>query len=700
MSLGKKLGIFFFVFITFSSFIYFLFIKKPNLSPSFCFDKSDKELLILKNQSIDIDTFVNSSTLVFFKKIQNKVKIKKVFFSRTKSKILIYLDKNQLDEGVESVLSRFGLKFFKKKGGYRLIDNWKCIFNESSIYFYKGKFSELETKFKSGLYYGDYAIHNLITGRINSYYLKENNLIKSFDNHFNKYFLNKNDIKLFAYYVPYGIDNYIFYEKSYAEQNLTIEPQSSFFKMIKNGFCIFNYNGHEYIIADKSAKIDPYLLLDEENGINEIVPGIRKKYENTFLCSETKALNDFFYLEIYENKLIFAESKEQFDMLLSLIAEKNKISFDCKELRYFFKNQPKEVIYRKFDLLSSISTVANSHSLTDYISLDFKNKKVSQENFAKYSSIKKIVVGKKNTFLFTPDEIIKLQNDIEIERVKYIGTIIGSPELIELKGEDNLFFTTSEKLYFLDQDFKSVKGYPIILKNKPKIPFVFTSLNQEKLIGYSEKKELSICDSEGNIKKRLTLDLNKIKNPISFFVSDNLSAVVYDDQKAYFLDLNREKIINQIDLNFDNTVFLTNNENQAFFYIQNNKLFRNGFDGDLKVCASGKKLFSLKSFFKNDVIGVLSDKNLALFDVMGECVTKVKLPSIKKIDYTIVQNYDHQSYIIILDKLSNLLYIYNFEGHKILQKPIKGSEMVSVTKIGSTIKIYTILNNKLLKYLM
>lgn len=700
MSLGKKLGIFFFVFITISFFIYFLFIKKPNLTPSVCFDRSDKELLILKNQSIDIDTLVNSSTRLFFEKIQNKVKIKKVFFSRTKSKILIYLNENQLNVGVESVLARFGLKFFKKNGFYILNGNWKCVFNESSIYFFKGKFSEKDSKLNLGLFDGDYALYNLISGEVYSFYLKENNLIKSYGNQFNIHFLNKNDLKLFAHYIPNGIDNYFFYHKSYAEQNLVIEPQSSFFKMIKIGFCIFNYNGHEYIIAEKNDNIDPYLLLDEENGINEIVPGLRKKYENTFLCSETKALNDFFYLDVNDNKLIFAESKEQFDILHSLISEKNTISFATKELGFIIKNQPKEVVYRKYDLFSSNSLVANGQTLSEYTSLSNKKSVIKQENISQYNSVKNLLVGKKYMFLFTSDEIIKLQNDIEIERVKFKGSIIGSPELLELKGEEKLFFTTSEKLYYLNQDFKSVEGYPIILKNRPKIPFLFASSKQEKLIGYSEKKVLSICDSEGNVKKRFNLDLDKIKNPISIFETDNLSAVIYDDKKAYFIDLERDRIIDHVDLSFSNTVFLTNKENQAFYYIENNKLFRNGFDGDLKTCASGNKLFSLKSFSEFNVIGVLSDKNLALFDVMGECVTKVKLPSIKNIDYTIVQNFDHQSYIIVLDKLSNLLYIYNFDGDKIIQKPIKGSEIVNVAKKGRLIKIYTLLNNRLLKYLI
>ena len=699
MSIGKKTGLLFLIFTIICVIVYLLFIRKPNLSPNYCFDYSDKEILILTNQNIELDTLIKGPSLLLFKKIQSRLKFRRVYFSLSKSKILIELEKNQLQNGIETALNSCGIKFLNKNNYYKLNDNWKCIFNQSNLYFFKGKFTTQETNLNFSKSKDDYAIYNLADKKSYSYKILKSNLVKSYKNQFNTHFLNKNDLNIFGRYIPLNTDSYSFYQKKYAEQNLLIEPFSSFYKMTESGFIIFNYNGHEFIIAEKNKKNDPYLLLDHENGITEIVPGLRKKYKHTFLCSESKRLNDFFYLEIFENKLFFSESKEQFELIRNMIYDKKTLKYIYKDHEFIFGHQPKEVIFRKANILSKKAIISNNQNFSEYISLNTKQDKVKHESIFNIKNVLNFVVGKKYVFVFTTDEIIKFENDLEIERVRYKGNIIGSPEIINRDQDEYIVFTTTEKLYCLNQDFKSIDGYPIKLKNKPELPFNFTFFKQNILIGYSEKKIFSICDSKGNVKSRLSLELENVKKAISIFESDNLSSIVSDDKTAYFIDLNNNNVLNKINLKSKSTVFLTNDESQAFFYIDNNKLYRNGFDGDLKKCASGKKLYALKSFSNTNVVGVLSDKNLALFDVMGECITKVKLPITNNIDYNIVQNFEGQSYIIIEDKLSNLIYIYNFDGVNILNSPIKGSEMIFLDKIGREYKIYTVLNNKFLKYL-
>ena len=89
-----------------------------------------------------------------------------------------------------------------------------------------------------------------------------------------------------------------------------------------------------------------------------------------------------------------------------------------------------------------------------------------------------------------------------------------------------------------------------------------------------------------------------------------------------------------------------------------------------------------------------------IFDELGNCISKVKLPINNNIDYSVIQSVEGQNYIIIRDKFSNLVYIYNFDGESINHIPIKGSEKITVRKIGAEFQIYTIFNKKLLKYLI
>ncbi len=700
MTLRKKITVLFIILGSIFLIIYFIFFRKHTILPSNCFNLDDREVVVLSNNKIDVDTILKGPSSNFFQQIQRKIKFKKAYISQTKSKILIEFNFNDLTDRIENVINKYGYKFKKKNGEYILNNNWKFRFNNSNILFYKGRDSFNKTSLNFNSFRGDFAIINFVDKSFFVYKLKNKNLVKISNNHFGYNFINKNDFKTYSNFLPIGIENYIFYQKKYAEKNFVIENGSSFFKIIENGFCVFHYNGNEYLIADKNNKIDPYLILDEENGINEIVPGLRKKYQNIYLTSETNKLNQFFYLEVFNDKLLFSESKEDFEDVNRLIVENKTLNNSIKDFDYVFSDQPKEVIFREVNSDYKQAIISKEKRIIDYFSIKKGKAKVKLQKVEKISFAKDILLSKDFLYVFTKDEIIKLKNDNEIERVKFKGELIGSPELISDHFNENIFFTTSEKLYFLDQDFNSIEGFPIVLKNKPLLPFTYCDNNQDYIIGFSDKKILSICDAKGNIKEKLNLDLENIKRSISIFENDGLHGVLYDNKSAYFINLIDKKIVNKIDLKVQNTVFLTLNEDQAFFYVENNKLIRNGFDGELKTCAIGNKLSSLKTFPKSKVVGVLSDKNLALFDVDGNCKTKFKLPVSENIDYSVLHNYNGQDYIIIIDSLSNLLYIYNFEGKNLLKSPLKGSKVLFVNKVGVDLQIYTIFNDRLQRYLI
>ena len=680
--------------------IYFNFYRNYDLTPSNCFNYSDKEVLIASNNKNQLDTFLKGPSSDFYRKISDKINFKKAYLSLYKPKILIKYNSSLTDEKIESLIISIGLKFIKNNKVYKIENNWNCINDDNYLFFYKGKFRKndkpLGLKYNSS---SDFSIFKTNSNETVNYLIRNEKLVKVYPNKYQETFINKNDFNLFSKTLPEGIEHYTFYDKNYALKNQVIDKKTAFYKILGSGFCFFKFNGNEFIISDVSNKIDPYKILDDELGINEIIPGLRKRYINLFLTSETNELNYECFVDYLDGKLLFSKNKEQFELISSLISEKKSIRSSSKEYGFLFKDQPSKVVFRTSSLSEKRSIIAQKDKFREFIYRNQSSEKVKDIAFNSIENVRYIVSGKDYVYVFTHNEILKFQNEKVIERVNYKGDLIGEPEIISIEPEERLFFTTTEKLYYIDQNFKSLDDFPIILKNKPLIPFQFCAKSLDKIIGYSSKKIFSICDSKGNVKSKIDLKLENEIDPISYFISDDLTGVIYDKSRAYFINLDKNELLNSVDLIKDGIVFLTDNENQAFFYIEDNKLIRNDFNGMLKTCASGTELLKLKSFPKNKVLGVLSSKNLALFNSKGECVNKIKLPSSSINDYTIIRSYKGESFIILMDNLSNDFYIYTFGGENLLSSPIKGTKSFSINRISRNLEIYTIFKNKLIKYI-
>lgn len=700
MSIGKKIVLSILILVLFIITIYFLFLKKITLSPSTCFNKSDREIIIISDKKCQLDSLLRGPSADFFSEIQHKIDYNQAFLSLNKSKILFSFQSELTTEKIKSLLKLLGYKSIETDGFYKLDNNWRYIYNDFNLFFFKGDFKAKESGLILKKSKQDFSIYNTLERCTIDFKTEDNKLIKTYQNKFKTSFLNKNDFQLFSNVIPKGIEKYSFYDKKYAEKNLIIEKGTSFFEIINQGFCIFSFKGNEFIIADCNKNKDPYQIFDAESGVEEIVPGLRKKYQNLFLTSETSTLNSFFYADFIKGKLVFCQSKEQYDELFKLITHKNSILSSNTDLDFLFNHQSKKVIFRKSDSFQQVVISSKHNVFQESVFIKNKNVKLNPITYNSIENIRHIVGIQNYIFVFTDDELIKIKDDKILEKVKYKGEIIGVPSHINTKDQEGIFFTTSEKLYYLDQNFRANSGFPIVLKNKPQLPFVFPTNSSNILIGYSEKKIFSICDASGNVKEKISLNLNDIKNPISFFESDGLVGIIYDNTSAQFIDIKKNKLLNKISLNYENTVFLTTDSYQAFYYIENNKLIRNDFNGELKKCAKGQKLFNLKTFPLVGVIGVLSNKNLAVFDAEGECVTKIVLPNNRIKDYSIISNLEGGKYIIMFDDLSNDVYIYNFEGETVLKSPLKGDKNFYIHGIGRNIEIYTVIKNKLVKYLI
>lgn len=695
----KKKSLFFFiVLLCLGLFTIYYFFYKPILKPSICFNIKDKEVLIVSNKKIEIDSILIGPSANFFQDIKDILPFKKVYISLTKSKFLVQFDEELSSDKIEKFLYKIPLKFVENRFEYKLSNKWNCIFYDNYLFFYKGRLKTENSKLNFTFSNADFSIFNCEKNISQDYFKTTRGLLKVYKNTSNTKFINKFDFKEFSKFLPEGIEEYHFYEKKYALYNALIEKNSSFEKLIKNGFCVFKLNGNEFILVDIGNSKDPYVYFDEEIGRKEIVSGLRKKYEQVYLTSKTRNLNDSFYLDYIGDKLLFSKSASDHNLVLAAFNENKTIYHLIAEREFIFKNQHSDVIYRGCTKDQKITITAKSNTFYEHRLISSITKKlIDYKTFDSVQDVIKIIGDKKNIFVFTKNQIIKIIKDKIIQKVKYKGELIGDPELTNYNGNELILFTTSKKLYLLNSDFDNAPEFPIILKNKPKFPFRFF-LQVNKFIGYSEKNILSISDEKGNVQKKIEIDLKSV-NPISFFDSEiGGMLIIYNDNVAHIYNAENYSYLNSIKLSFKNAVFFTTDQDQSFFYIEDDKLVRNDFNGELKVCAKGNNLSLLKFFQQSQVIGVLSSKNIALFNSNGKCVSKIILPINQKLDYTIVKSLSGESYVILINDLKNDIYIYTFDGELVLKSSLKGSKSFYVNKNGRSIELYTVYNNKLLKY--
>lgn len=674
---------------------YFLY-NKNKVEPKYCFKIDDKEVLVITNQDVETDTILKGPSKSFFELIAQKIKYKRTFISFYKSKILFEFNQEVTPIFLEKLFIKSNLRFNKKNFSYRLDNRWNCIFKENYVFFYKGKLTENESNLSFPSVKSDYSIYQLFDDKRIDVYLHNKQIKKRWQSSIQ--YSNVSDFELFAKYIPGNVEEYTFYEKKYAKDLMIFDDGSAFEKIIKNGFCIFKYKGKKYILVDIDITIDPFAILDEEIGRKELVTGLRKRYDHIFLTAETRKLNNSFFVNYLGDKLIFSDSESDFFKIQTLLKDREKKNYVSIVNQFLRFRNSKGLIYRNYTKLNYESRFYNNKQI---YSLSFKNQVDFTEDEIKYSNIYdiKFIKGFDNqVFVFTSDELIKLVDGKEKNRIKIIGKLIGEPEILN-DDKIELFFTTDEKLYSLNENLDENEGFPINLKNSPKIPFVRISNWKDNIIGFNENNTLSVCDNQGNVLKKATFTLKNINNSISCFKLGTWKGIIHNNQTAKVFDLLNPESFNTIDLPTVNTVFLTNNENQALFYIENNKLIRNDFNGDLKVCASGNNLGNIKVFSKFYILGVQSGSSLALFNSTGKCILKIKLPTKSINDYVITSNFVDEKYIILEDDLSKDIYIYTFEGGTISDGKISGNKNCFVRKIGSKFEIYSVVNNNLVRYI-
>jgi hypothetical protein len=265
-----------------------------------------------------------------------------------------------------------------------------------------------------------------------------------------------------------------------------------------------------------------------------------------------------------------------------------------------------------------------------------------------------------------------------------------------------LSFTTNEKLYCVDVDLNSKKGFPIKLKYTPKIPFYFFINNKiKKIIGYTEQGKLSVCNFEGTIEKSFDLKIENVKQNLAFYKDNSWNGIIYGDKRAEIFCLSPASLVSSLE-DLDTPIFATSTKNQAFFYVSNNEFIRNDFSGDLKVCAKGRNLKEIKSFNILDIpyVSLLSDKNVVILEADGDIVTKIKHPTKEINNYEIISNEFNDPIICLYSNKKKEIYLYTFDGAKLLNTPLIGDKIFNVNFVNGNIEIFLLKNNELIKHII
>jgi hypothetical protein len=705
---------------------YQLIHNQHTLSPESLFNAQDGEVCIINhteelNLKVLDFTFPKNENELVSKIIQSPCYSERIYISGKRNRILIEL-KTPWNEKLVSAYFQIKKISTKKINGVFKLENG-FFANYSGNYLCIGK-QILETENWNAItwpVWDKMASFNVINLRHNlqskDVYIQDKNKITYHSTFYSKDYINKiNDYNLFAHVIPTGINQYHFIEKNYAVTIGLMRKSDLLYQWCDKGIVQFEIDGIPVMISDFKTTTDPFELLDEETEEEEVISGGKSAYDGIKIATNypTKA-NGTFYIKYIEDKVVISENKDAVNQVLAYYETGRTVALSSKYKKLIYDNLPSSVCERailenrKFTRTiyhsKLIEVVKSSQGIlksTNENSIDAET--IPTNTFSTEEEIVSIVGSGNIQFCWSDKRIFGLKDGKEIWSKNYEGELVGSPIQNDLipDEEGQILFTTSKKIYLLDQKGNTFKGFPILLKNKPcSQATVFSSKKGTQFIVATSNNELTKFSSQGKKLKTIKLSISPSIVPLFVFKNGKKNmCVITGSNGGQLIQLDNLSKHNSFPSLDKQTVFCSTSETPALFYPENNRLIRNEFSGKTKNIGSFPNIELLRSQNNptKSYITFISEKHFYISDDTGTIIRKIELPSSSINDYQLFTLQDGSSIVVFLDGIENSVYLYSSKGKKLLKNALEGRDLVNLSEIEDDIVISTKGNNLIIQY--
>ena len=721
----------FFIFAGIISFCIILFFgyqlihNQHTLSPESIFNKKDSEILIVNNASETNLSEINfkypsNETKLIKNLVSKQCYSDRIYISSSRNRIIIELKTAWNNQLINKYFRFKNIYVRQKENTFFIEGGFKAYFSGKYLMIGKQMIEEENWDKISWPIWDKLASCNILNftneTTCEDYYFQSLTLTKfQSSTHHTEKVKQVNDFELFASVLPKGITNYHFISKNYALKIGKLTKHDLLYQWCDQGFVSFEIDGVSVLVSDFNPNIDPFDLLNDETEEEELVSGSKSEYSGIKLFSSFPTNeNGSFYIKYIEDKVVFSENQDAVNQVLAYYETGRTLALSPKAKKSIYENLPSTICERsisddkKFttsiahNKLITVSKIENNSSANSNI-----NKKEEKDKTITFSTdlnITHIIGSNDIQVCFAEGQFFGLKNGKKLWNKTFEGTIVGTPICQDLLNNGNyqILFTSTRKIYLMNLDGNSYKGFPISLNQTPNSEAVFfDSKKGKQLIFVSEKNEIIKFNGQGKRLKSLKLSISSTNiTPFIFKDGKKNLAVITGKNGGQLIQLDNLSKKNTFSVLNGQTVFCTTENTPAFFYPEKGKLIRNDFSGKTSTIGSYSKIELLRNLIGStrQYITYITDKKFQICDGSGKIIRTFDLPSSNISDYQVLTLEDGSSIVVFLDSIENSIFLYTTKGKKITQNALEGQGLICLSETSDGILISTKGNNLIIQY--
>jgi len=507
------------------------------------------------------------------------------------------------------------------------------------------------------------------------------------------------DQEFFQGFIPLDFESYTFYQKDYLKQ---IDGTSPLMESMNSGMVIIEQKGEKCIIIDFALGKDPVSVLESKI---ELDAGSDRKGE---LDAQIpfQLFNGKCNIEIFNGYALISNSKSIINSLLGNYETGNTLEQSERRKFELFKNTPRKVSYRYFDSkthLTKSCLTKTLHTVVDQLTDDESNENEEIEKIAPIRLDGRItsILAIENTSLVyatTDANSIHLATSDQLRWTKtFDNPIVGVPILVP--GTQSVCIPTETELHFLNSSGGEMAGFPIQFNHIQSSASIFAA-NGQTMIAVVADGQIHAFNTSG--KKIANLSIGTNSNAVLNISVDRRGWLAHAiaDNTWFTFNMKKKTRLRSFALGEGDWYLAHFNQNILPVGVQNNKFVRYGENGKSTVLIGNiNKMVRYKAGQSQELFFLTQNQHIYVVDGLGNMITQFNSPLRNIQDAYLIRSNKGETFVGILDGISNNSYIYTINGNEAYKQVFEGSEkLVFQNNENGRLSLITGSNGYLFRY--
>lgn len=683
-------------------------------SPEVIFGTSDTSVLIVhKPKELRYDNpeygFIQNEAF-YVQVLAQPERIQHFYFSSSRKLMILERSKPWTIQRIQAYFTDLGLGVTQKSGkDIRVSNGWKGRFQDNYLALSLSELDNNENEMVDWDFVDRKSSASLVKRQapnsaskyiIENAYTLSDSKVKYISQHSLGALPLVSDQEFFQMFIPVSFDKYTFYQKDYLEKTGGSSPLNA---CMNSGMVVIEEDEEKCIVLDFSLGKDPFSVLE---GNLEPEPGSETKGE-----LNCKIPLDIFkgkcYLEVFNGYALISDSKSMINTLLGNYETGNTLEQSEKRKLELFRNTPRKVSYRYLDNSVHItkSCLSNSlHTVIDQLNDDDSGE--GKDEIVKVAPVRldgKItsILAIENTSLVyatTDANSIHLINNDQLHWTKtFDNPIVGVP--IQVPGTQSVCIPTETELHFINSGGAEMSGFPVTFNHIQSSASTF-SANGQTLIAIVADGQIHAYNTNG--KKIANLSIGTNSNAVLNISVDRRGWLAHAiaDNTWHTFNLKKKTKIRSTSLGSGDWYLAHYNQNILPVGVQNNKFVRFGENGKSTLLIGNiSKMVRYKAGQSQELFFLTQNQHIYVVDGLGNMITQFNSPLRNIQDAYLIRSNKGQTFVGILDGISNNSYIYTINGNEAYKQVFEGSEkLVFQNDMNGRLSLITGSNGYLFRY--